>query len=78
MIVLEATLGYKLNIEISHRIASRGAMLLAKNNTERYDYYKVLKYLYKIRSGIVHGNLGEVKAMNDNTRQRFENHIYFL
>lgn len=73
MIVLEATLGYKLNIEISHRIASRGAMLLAENNNERYDYYKVLKYLYKIRSGIVHGNLGEVKAMNDNIRQRFEN-----
>ncbi|MCA9352189.1 hypothetical protein KC866_02255 [Patescibacteria group bacterium] len=55
IISLEATLGYGLNTEISHRFSLRGAILLSENESERSSYYDLFKTLYKLRSVIAHG-----------------------
>jgi len=60
VIVLEALLGRGIQDEITHRISVRGALLLASNREERLDYYKSLKYLYKVRSALVHGNAEDI------------------
>ncbi len=54
-IVLEALLSTS-NQEVTHQIAERAAILLAKNGTERCNIYKKIKKLYGVRSKIVHGN----------------------
>jgi hypothetical protein len=48
VIALEATLGYKLNSEIAHRLSSRGAFLLAADPSNRERYYSIFKALYRI------------------------------
>lgn len=55
VIVLDALLGYRLQEEISHRVAARGAILLAPDPGERSSCYHVLRYLYQARSRLVHG-----------------------
>lgn len=56
VIALEATLGYKLNTEIAHRLSSRGAFLLGTDPATRERYYALFKTLYSIRSKIAHGD----------------------
>ena len=63
VIALEATLGYKLNSEIAHRLASRGAFLLGTDSTTRERYYCILKNLYGIRSRIAHGDSATAKKI---------------
>jgi hypothetical protein len=62
VIALEATLGYKLSIEIAHRLSSRGALLLGADPSKRERYYSIFKTLYKIRSRIVHGDTSTAKV----------------
>jgi hypothetical protein len=62
VIVFENLLGFKLKSEISHRLCTRGALLLAKNKLERVDYYNSLRFLYDLRSDIVHGEIDEISA----------------
>jgi hypothetical protein len=62
VIALEATLGYRLNTEISHRLSSRGAFLLSKNPALREKYYCIFKTLYNIRSRIAHGDIATAKV----------------
>lgn len=62
VIALEATLGYKLNSEIAHRLASRGAFLLGADPTVREKYYCIFKAIYNIRSRIAHGDVATAKV----------------
>ena len=62
VIALEATLGYKLNSEIAHRLASRGAFLLGVDPTVREKYYCIFKAIYNIRSHIAHGDVATSKV----------------
>jgi len=55
VIALESTLGYRLDTEIAHRLASRGAFLLTLDPSERDRYYAIFKTLYNARSSIAHG-----------------------
>lgn len=61
-IVLESTLLYGIDDELTYRLAVRGSVLL--NNKHNPDeIYKTLKNFYKIRSKIVHEgqSLGDIK-----------------
>lgn len=60
VIVLDGLLGRGVKDEITHRVAARGAILLASKANERLNYYQALRYLYKVRSAIVHGEAEEV------------------
>ncbi len=62
VIALEATLGYRLKSEISHRLASRGAYLLGTDPATRERYYCIFKALYHIRSRIAHGDIATAKV----------------
>jgi Apea-like HEPN len=62
VISLEATLGYKLDTEIAHRLSCRGALLLAPDPSQREQYYRVLKILYTLRSRIAHGSTATGKV----------------
>ena len=42
--------------EITVRLSNRMATLLAKNDSQREDYWKFIKKTYNLRSGIVHGD----------------------
>ena len=42
--------------EITVRLSNRMATLLAKNDSQREDYWKFIKKVYNLRSGIVHGD----------------------
>jgi hypothetical protein len=53
-IVLDALLGFGISNEITHRVASRGAFLLAPPDAARQHRYTSIKYLYGCRSKIVH------------------------
>jgi len=53
-IALDALLGFGISNEITHRVASRGALLLAPPNEMRQHRYAAIKYLYSCRSKIVH------------------------
>lgn len=59
---LEALLGTE--IEISFRLSFRVASLIAGNESERANYFKLMKDFYNVRSRLVHGN-----ALNDKHRQ---------
>ena len=41
--------------ELRYRFAIRGAVLLAKTRSERYDRFKELQAVYDLRSSVVHG-----------------------
>ncbi|MCA9302219.1 hypothetical protein H6802_00435 [Candidatus Nomurabacteria bacterium] len=69
VIVLENLLGIGLNGEISHRVSSRGAMILAPNKEDRENYYITLKYLYDLRSQMVHGKIDEIKSPAQNSKK---------
>lgn len=62
VISLEATLGFKLNSEIAHRLASRGAFLLGIDPNVREKYYCIFKTIYNIRSRIAHGDVATAKV----------------
>lgn len=62
VISLEGTLGYGLNTEICHRLASRGAFLLGIDPTVRLKYYCIFKAIYNIRSRIAHGDVATAKV----------------
>jgi hypothetical protein len=63
VIVLENLLGKGLgNGELTHRISSRGALLLSSDIDTRKFYYIVFKYLYSLRSALVHGSVDEIKS----------------
>jgi hypothetical protein len=62
VISLEATLGYKLDTEIGHRLSSRGAFLLGADPSKRERYYSIFKTLYNIRSRIAHGGAVTAKV----------------
>jgi len=56
MISLEALYGGGERGEITTKLSSRLATLVAKNEKEREDYWKFTKKMYSLRSGIVHGS----------------------
>jgi Apea-like HEPN len=62
VIALEATLGFKLDSEIAHRLSCRGALLLAADPGERERYYSIFKTLYRVRSSMVHGDNAPAKV----------------
>ena len=69
VIVLDALLGRGIRNEITHRVSARGAQLLATNREERLDYYRSLKYLYKVRSALVHGNAEDIANPRPNEQK---------
>jgi hypothetical protein len=60
VIVLDGLLGYKTHEELSHRIPVRGSMILAQDNNLRLNYYLTIKFLYDMRSRIVHGDTDDI------------------
>jgi len=49
--------------EISHQVAERVAIILAKDADSRMALYKEIKSLYSLRSEIVHGKIKRKKGM---------------
>jgi hypothetical protein len=72
VVVLDAVLGFGLRDEISHRVAARGALLLATSPDERWTYYTALKYLYGCRSKFVHDAVAEVDKPSGPQRAALE------
>jgi len=72
VIVLESLLGIGLSGEISHRISSRAAILLSPTKKERQNYYDAIRYLYDLRSAIVHGEIDEVRVPKGNKKEALE------
>lgn len=60
VVVLDTLLGRGIQDEITHRVAARGALLLAPRIEDRTHYYRVLKYIYGVRSALVHGRTEEL------------------
>jgi hypothetical protein len=54
VISIEGLLG-GVETELSHRVSTRGAYLLAKTPSDRLHVYTLIKYLYSCRSKLVHG-----------------------
>ncbi len=69
VVVLDALLGRGIHDEITHRVAARGALLLAPKIEERLHYYRALKYIYGVRSALVHGRTEEVPRMRPSERE---------
>ncbi len=68
-IVLDGLLGRGISDEIAHRVATRGALLIATNPEERIHYYRSLKYIYRARSALVHGETDKIPPMRQNERE---------
>lgn len=56
---LEALLSNS-NDEISHKLASRSATLISRNEDERLQLFKDIKKFYGTRSNYVHGNISDI------------------
>jgi hypothetical protein len=54
VIAIEGLLG-GVETELSHRVSTRAAYLLAKTPSDRPHVYTLIKYLYSCRSKLVHG-----------------------
>ncbi len=73
LIALEATLGFELDMEISHRLSARGAYILSPKNTEkRFHYYQTFRYFYQLRSRMVHGLISEINLPKQKQRESIE------
>jgi hypothetical protein len=55
MICLEALFAPKDKGEITTKLSTRLATLVAKNENDRKDYWLFMRKMYNLRSGIVHG-----------------------
>jgi len=71
-VVLDALLGYGIREEITHRVASRGAYLLASPSDDRFHRYIAIKYLYGCRSKFVHEAANDVLKPNGKERLAFQ------
>ena len=65
MISLEALYGGGERGEITTKLSSRLATLVAKNEKEREDYWEFTKKMYSLRSGIVHGSKENIMPDED-------------
>lgn len=69
VVVLDALLGRGIHDEITHRVAARGALLLAPKIEDRPHYYRALKYIYGVRSALVHGRTEELPRIRPIERE---------
>lgn len=69
VVVLDALLGRGIHDEITHRVAARGALLLAPKIEDRPHYYRALKYIYNVRSALVHGRTEELPRIRPIERE---------
>lgn len=71
---LDSLLGYKSGgAELSHRIAARGAILLTsskKDLDKRKGYYHAIRYMYALRSNIVHGDKNEISLPSSKAQMK--------
>lgn len=70
MIIIEALYATE-KTELTHRISTRVATLIGKNDSEMYELHKQMKNIYDVRSRIVHGeDLNKVKIKPDEAVQK--------